>query len=108
MGPGRSLGSRRRVFHRLIPFGWALAALALPLAALAVVTLWQSNGSLARALWIGAPLLELRHPVSGARVPFGGLAVLVEFPDRERVIPGTLRILLNGTDLTPGLTRGDN
>ena len=34
--------------------------------------------------------------------------MLVEFPDRERVIPGTLRCLLNGADLTGGLTRGDN
>jgi hypothetical protein len=91
--------------YRLI---WLGAALALPVLGIATATLWQSRGSLARAVWIGAPLLELRHPISGSRVPFGGLAVLVEFPDRERVIPGTLRCLLNGADLTVGLTRGDN
>ena len=102
---GHVLGSRRRLLPRL---AWVAAALALPIVALAAGTLWQSQGSLARAVWIGAPLLQLRHPVSGTRVPFGGLAVLVEFPDRERVIPGTLRCLLNGADLTVGLTRGDN
>lgn len=104
MGPGPSFGGRRVLF-RLILAG---VAVVLPAACLLVATLWQSHGSLSRAVWIGAPLLELRHPLSGTRVPFGGLAVLVEFPDRERVIPGTLRCLLNGTDLTVGLTRGDN
>ena len=105
MSRGRPLGSRRRPLLRLLLAG---AALALPVVGLLLATLWQSQGSLARALWIGAPLLELRHPVSGKRVPFGGLAVLVEFPDRDRVIPSTLRCLLNGADLTVDLTRGDN
>lgn len=105
MGPGHSLRPRRRLLVRSC---LAVAALVLPILCALVVTLWQSHGSVSRAVWIGAPLLELRHPISGTRVPLGGLAVLVEFPDRERVIPGTLRCLLNGTDLTVGLTRGDN
>ncbi len=103
--PGPSLRPRRRLLFRLV---LAALSIVLPVLCLLGVTLWQSNGSVSRAFWIGAPLLELRHPVSGVRVPFGGLAVLVEFPDRERVIPGTLRCLLNGTDLTVGLTRGAN
>ena len=105
MRSGRPLRPRRRLWLRLVLAG---ASIVLPVLCLLAVTLWQSHGSLSRAVWIGAPLLELRHPISGTRVPFGGLAVLVEFPDRERVIPGTLRCLLNGTDLTVGLTRGDN
>ncbi len=105
MGPGRSLRPHQRL---LVRSSLAVAALVLPLLCLLAVTLWQSHGSVSRAVWIGAPLLELRHPISGTRVPLGGLAVLVEFPDRERVIPGTLRCLLNGTDLTVDLTRGDN
>jgi hypothetical protein len=99
---------RRLVHSPLRILAWALGALAVPVVGLLVATLWQSHGSIARAVWIGAPLLELRHPLEGARVPFGGLAVVVEFPDRDRVIPGTLRCLLNGADLTGGLTRGDN
>lgn len=88
--------------------GLAGVSVVLPVLCALALTLWQSQGSVSRAFWIGAPLLELHHPISGTRVPFGGLAVLVEFPDRERVIPGTLRCLLNGADLTVGLTRGDN
>ena len=105
MGPGRSLRSRGRRLIRLVLAG---ASLVLLVSCLLAATLWESQGSISRAVWIGAPLLALRHPVSGTRVPLGGLAVLVEFPDRERVIPGTLRCLLNGTDLTLELTRGDN
>jgi hypothetical protein len=105
MGPGRPLRPRRRLLVHLAVAG---ASVVLPVLCLLALTLWQSEGSLSRAVWIGAPLLELRHPISGTRVPLGGLAVLVEFPDRERVIPGTLRCLLNGADLTVELTRGDN
>jgi hypothetical protein len=98
----------RLVHSPLRIVAWLALALAVPAIGALAATLWQSQGSIARAVWIGQPLLELRHPVQGDRVPLGGLAVVVEFPDRDRVIPGTLRCLLNGTDLTGGLTRGDN
>ena len=48
---------------------WGGLAIALPVLGTLAGVLWQSHGSLARALWIGAPLLELRHPIAGAQIP---------------------------------------
>jgi hypothetical protein len=47
-------------------------------------------------------------PEPGATVGLGGLEVSIRFPDGESVAPETLRVLLNGADVTGELTRGEN
>jgi len=63
------------------------------------------GAALTRRVWLGGGLIELKHPASGVRVPHGGLAVLVAFPDQDRVLPDTFRCVLNGRDLTRELAR---
>jgi hypothetical protein len=46
------------------------------------------------------------HP--GDVVGLGGVEVMVRVPDDGRAEPETLRVLLNGADVTERLTRGQN
>lgn len=77
--------------------GTALLGAAL---ALAVAVLWQCDGSLRRAVWIGRPLLEVQLPVDGDVIPQGGLLVRVTYPEVERVAAETFQCELNGEDVT--------
>jgi hypothetical protein len=61
-----------------------------------------------RALLFGQPLLEIRSPAPGQAVAQGGVEVIVRFPVAERTAADTFRCLLNGRDVTPALTRGEN
>ena len=66
------------------------------------------NRALRRALFLGAPLLEIRSPQPAQLYAPGGVPVLVAYLDAERIAPGTLRCLLNGRDVTHQLTLGSN
>lgn len=92
----RSASARgRKKIHRLWGVG---AALALPGVAFG---LW-----LVRALAPGA--VELERPRPGDVVGNEGLEVVVRFPERGRLAPETLRVLLNGADVTDRVTTGQN
>ncbi len=89
---------------RFLAFG-AIAAVLLAAAGLALGT---SQDARRRAFYLGGRLLEVPAPVDGSWVPLAGVAVLVRFPDQERVEPETFRCLLNGRDVTALLTVGQN
>ncbi len=61
-----------------------------------------------RALLLGQPLLEIRSPAAGQAVAQGGVEIIVHFPAADRTASDTFRCLLNGRDVTPALTRGEN
>ena len=63
---------------------------------------------LRRALFLGAPTLEVRSPLAARLYAPGGVPVLVAYLDAQRIAPGTLRCLLNGRDVTHQLTLGSN
>lgn len=87
---GRRSGARRRA---------AAAGLA------AAAALAGAAGALA---W-GAPApLRVELPERGARVGVRGLEVLVRFDAPERVEAATLRVRLNGADVTPRLLVASN
>jgi len=73
---------------------------AVAVAVYAGAVLWECQGSLTRALWIGRPLIEVQAPDAGAVLPQGGLLVRVRYPDAARVASETLRCELNGQDVT--------
>lgn len=62
------------------------------------------------ALWLafGLPALEIESPRPGARVGVDGIELLVRFPSTGAVEPATVRVLLNGADVTRACTRGRN
>jgi hypothetical protein len=94
------------MLRRALVFGLLLGACTALAAVVAVRA--QGSRSLERWVLLGAPLLEVRAPLADRELPVGGAAVVVHFPDRERVLPGTFRCLLNGRDVTSQLTVGGN
>ncbi len=61
-----------------------------------------------RMLLFGSPLLELQAPLDGQWVAQGQVEIIVRFPAVERTSSPTFRCLLNGHDVTTGLTRAEN
>jgi hypothetical protein len=53
-------------------------------------------------------LLRVVEPRQGTVVGAAGVEVMVQFPDEERVASETLRVLLNGADMTGELTTARN
>ena len=62
--------------------------------------------ALLRRAIFGSPLIELRSPLAGSRLPPGGVAVAAGFPLADRTLPETLSVRLNGRPITAELTRG--
>lgn len=62
------------------------------------------------ALWVafGRPALEIQSPRPGARVGVDGFELLVRFRPEGSVEPATVRVLLNGADVTRECTTGRN
>ena len=58
--------------------------------------------------FFGKDLLVLESPEAGEVIGLTGLAVLVNLPMDGRVEPSTLRILLNGSDVTDELETARN
>jgi hypothetical protein len=56
----------------------------------------------------GPTLLRVVEPREGTVVGAAGVEVMVEYPHAERVAPETLRVLLNGADMTEELTTAGN
>lgn len=56
----------------------------------------------------GPDLVSIVSPQAGQVVGLEGVQVMVRFPDDGRIAPETLRILLNGADVTRSLTTGQN
>ena len=61
-------------------------------------------------LWVafGRPALEIQSPEPGARVGVEGFELLVRFRPEGVVEPATVRVLLNGADVTSQCTAGRN
>lgn len=57
---------------------------------------------------IGRPAIELQLPRRGARIGVEGLEVLAHFAPGRGVEPATLRVLLNGADVTAACVAGRN
>lgn len=72
--------------------------LPLPALALLLVGLTLADGE----------LMSVVSPREGSVVGAGGVEVVVRFPDEARVAAGTLRVLLNGADISEAITRGSN
>jgi len=53
-------------------------------------------------------LLWVIEPRGGSVVGLEGVPVMVRFPDEARVLPETLRVRLNGADVTAKLVTGSN
>lgn len=77
----------------------AVALVLLALAAGAGFLLWQP---------LGPPLVDVISPGAGERVGIEVLEVMVRFPHQERTRHETLRVLLNGADVTSAFTTADN
>lgn len=56
----------------------------------------------------GPPLVVILSPEAGEVVGLEGVQVMVRVPDDGRADPETLRILLNGADVTEELITGQN
>jgi hypothetical protein len=56
----------------------------------------------------GPRLVSIVSPSPGEVFGLEGVFVMVRLPDDERVAPATLRVLLNGADVTGQLTTGQN
>lgn len=54
----------------------------------------------------GPTLIDVLSPAPGATIDLRGVELLVRL--RDPAIPGTLRVLLNGADVTDHLTTGEN
>ena len=66
-------------------------------------------GALALLISPGGPaLVSIESPEDGETVGIEGVWVMVRVPDDERVEADSLRVLLNGADVTPQLTTGQN
>jgi len=61
-------------------------------------------------LWvaIGRSAIEMQSPRAGARVGVSGLELLARFAPDRGVEPATVRVLLNGADVTAGCVAGRN
>jgi hypothetical protein len=81
----------RRTFRRLL----VAAAVSLGLGGLGLAA-------------AGPALLRVVEPQQGTVVGATGVEVMVQFPEEGRVAPETLRVLLNGTDMTGELTTAGN
>jgi hypothetical protein len=78
----------------------AVAAASLAgLAALACAGAWWA--------WL-APAIALHAPAAGARVGVEGLELLARFEPAGRVEPATVRVLLNGADVTAACVTASN
>jgi hypothetical protein len=64
-------------------------------------------GLLAWWAWL-APAITLESPAPGARVGLGGVEVLARFEPEGRVEPATVRVLLNGADVTAACVTASN
>jgi len=84
------------------PRGWARrgAALVLTLANCSLMALRVSPG--------GPPLVSILSPGAGEVVGLEGVVVVARVPSDERVRPGTVRVLLNGADVTAQLVTARN
>lgn len=71
-------------------------------------TLGAAGVAGALGLGVLAPLLEIETPQPREVVRLAGAEVVVRFAGPGRVAPETLRALLNGADVTPGFTTGEN
>jgi hypothetical protein len=60
------------------------------------------------ALAIGRPAIEVQSPRAGDRIGVEGLELLARFPPERGVEPSTVRVLLNGADVTAGCVAGRN
>jgi hypothetical protein len=62
------------------------------------------------ALWMvfGRPALQIESPRPGAQIGVHGLELLVRFAPEDTVESATVRVLLNGADVTAQCTRGSN
>jgi hypothetical protein len=75
--------------------------------AAALAGLALASGGLALAARSPA-LLQVVTPSEGAVIGLGGVEVMVRVPGEPRAAPATLRVLLNGADMTDELTTGEN
>jgi hypothetical protein len=68
------------------------------------------GGALAAvATWpLGPSLLEVTNPLPGDALAEEAIDVLVQFPHADRTRPETLRVELNGADVTDGFDVADN
>jgi hypothetical protein len=87
---------------------FAVATVIVAGGALLVAAGSELADSVSRALLFGQPLLEIRSPAPGQDVAQGGVEIIVHFPLADRTASDTFRCLLNGRDVTPSLTRGEN
>jgi hypothetical protein len=62
----------------------------------------------ALALAIGRPAIEVQSPRPGAEVGVQGLELLARFVPGRGVEPATVRVLLNGADVTAACVAGRN
>jgi hypothetical protein len=67
-------------------------------------------GALLLALWlhIGLPVISVQSPDPGQRVGVDGIELLVRFDPEDAVEPATVRVLLNGADVTGACVTGRN
>ena len=66
------------------------------------------RGELTHFAYVGPSLMRVQNPVDLSEVPIGAVDLEIEFPDRDRVAVETFECLLNGLDVTEGLTVGRN
>lgn len=64
-------------------------------------------GLLAWWAWL-APAIALESPAPGQRVGLGGVELLARFEPEGRVEPATVRVLLNGADVTASCVTAEN
>ncbi len=109
--PGKGAGHlMTRMIGRRTVFGLAGAAAFAGVVGVSLIVSGVISLDLAlrRALFLGAPTLEVRSPRAAEVYAPGGVPVLVAYIDAQRIAPGTLRCLLNGRDVTHQLTLGSN
>jgi len=75
--------------------------------------LWIGIPALGLALFacvypLGPPLVEVAAPTSDLRGTNEAVEVLLRFPNSERTHPETLRVLVNGADVTEGFDVASN
>jgi hypothetical protein len=71
--------------------------------------LGAAGGLVLVALWIaiGRPVIEVQSPSPEQRVGVDGFELLASFEPAD-VAPSTIRVLLNGADVTAACTTGSN
>ena len=67
-------------------------------------------GALLLAVWlgIGRPVIAVQSPDAGQRVGVDGIELLARFEPEDAVEPATVRVLLNGADVTAACVTGRN